>query len=104
NAASMTVPRDNPAAVILDANRLMVYGGYTGAVSASTAEIYNASGNSWTFAAGPIPNSGSASQYSRGVTAAFHGSGKLLTNADSGPYIFDPAAATAPWTQINTYN
>ncbi|HYQ14542.1 MAG TPA: hypothetical protein VEQ58_02255, partial [Polyangiaceae bacterium] len=103
-AASMTVPRGNPAAVILDSNRLMVYGGYTGAVSASTAEIYNGSSNTWSFAAGTIPSSGSASQYNRGITAAFHGSGKLLLNADSGPYIFDPAAASSPWTVLSTYN
>ena len=104
NSASMTVPRDNPAFVALDNNRLMIYGGYTGAVWSSSAEIYNASANTWSFTTGPMPGGGSASQGSRGLTAAFHGSGKLLSSSDQGMYIYDPVAAATPWTQMNTYN
>jgi MYXO-CTERM domain-containing protein len=106
NAASMTVPRGSAPAVQLDNNRLMIMGGYTGASSTSASEIYNASANTWALAAGPFPNSGSAQQYNRGVTSAFHGSGKLLVAADSmnAPFVYDPSAATAPWTKIETYN
>jgi MYXO-CTERM domain-containing protein len=106
NAASMTVPRATAAVVQLDNNRVMIYGGYTGAATSSTGEIYNGTANTWTLAAGPIPNGYGAMQYNRGVTAAFHGSGKLLTNADNMqyPHIYDPAAASAPWTRIETYS
>ena len=51
-----------------------------------------------------MPSGGSASQNGRGLTAAFHGSGKLLSNSDQGLYIYDPAAAATPWTAFNTYN
>ena len=33
----------------LDGNRLMLYGGYTGAIWSASAEIYNASANTWSF-------------------------------------------------------
>ncbi|HVY30580.1 MAG TPA: Dickkopf N-terminal cysteine-rich domain-containing protein [Polyangiaceae bacterium] len=106
NSASMTVPRSDAAIAILDASHVMVYGGYTGAAYSSTAEIYNATGNSWAFTTGPIPNGGSAGQYNRGVTWAFHGSGKMLSNTDQGMYLYDPTAASAPWSalQPNGFN
>lgn len=106
NATSMTVQRADAAVAILDANRIMIYGGYTGAASSSTAEIYSGSANSWSFTTGPMPNGGSAGQSYRGITAAFHGSGKLLSATDSGMYIYDPAAAATPWSalQANNFN
>lgn len=104
NAAAMTVPRSSAAVAILDPNRVMVYGGYTGAAYSSTAEIYNATANTWGFTTGPIPNGQSAGQYNRGVTFAFHGSGKMLSNTDQGMYIYDPSAAATPWTTLGTNN
>ncbi len=104
NATSMTVPRGDAATALLDGNRLMIYGGYTGAISSPTAEIYNGSTNTWAFTTGPLPNGGSAGQGYRGVTAAFHGAGKMLSNSDSGMYIYDPAAAATPWSQLQANN
>jgi MYXO-CTERM domain-containing protein len=104
NAAAMTVPRSSAAVAILDPNRVMVYGGYTGAAYSSTAEIYNATANTWAFSTGPIPNGQSAGQWNRGVTYAFHGSGKMLSNTDQGMYIYDPAAAATPWAVLNPNN
>lgn len=105
-AASMTVPRSDAAVAILDNNRVMIYGGYTGAAYSSTAEIYSGSANTWGFTTGPIPNGGSAGNYNRGVTAAFHSSGKLLSVSDQGMYIYDPSAAATPWSalQANNFN
>lgn len=104
NATAMTVPRADAATALLDGNRLMIYGGYTGAISSPTAEIYNGTANTWSFTTGPLPNGGSASQGYRGVTAAFHGAGKMLSNSDSGMYIYDPAAASTPWAALSTNN
>jgi len=102
NAASMTVPRGDASVAVLDGNRVMIFGGYTGAVYATTAEIYSATGNSWTFTNGQMPYG--VQSYDRGVVAAFHGSGKLLTNANNYTFIYDPAAASGAWTQLSTYS
>jgi MYXO-CTERM domain-containing protein len=106
NAANMKIPRYSAAAVLIDSNRALVYGGNTGVAQSSRAEIYTANDNTWTYTNGDLPNGGSANQnYSyRGLTAAFHSSGKMLSSTDYGMYIFDPAAASAAWSSINTYN
>ncbi len=103
NAASMTVPRGDPSVVVLDNNRVMVFGGYTGAVAAATAEIYSGSGNTWSFTNGNMPYGIQSSGYT-GEIAAFHGSGKLLTNAGYYTFSYDPGAATAAWAQLSTYS
>jgi MYXO-CTERM domain-containing protein len=103
NATSMTVPRADANIAVLDANRIMIYGGYTGATYAQTAEIYSGSGNSWTFTNGTLPQP--AYQGNRGVSAAFHSSGKMFSIADyGGPFMYDPVAASSAWSQINTYS
>lgn len=106
NAAAMTVPRQDAAIALLDASHVMVYGGYTGAAYSSTAEIYTATANSWAFTTGPMPGGGSAGQYNRGITFAFHGSGKMLSNTDQGMYLYDPTAAATPFSalQPNGFN
>lgn len=103
--AAMTVPRYGAAVAQLDSNRVMVYGGYNSSGNLSTAEIYSGSGNTWAFSTGPLPGGYSASQSYYGLTAAFHGSGKMLSNAGNGPmFLYDPAAASAPWATINAVN
>jgi hypothetical protein len=103
NAPAMTVPRSDASTAVLDNNRVMIYGGYTGADSSQTAEIYSGSGNTWSFTSGPMP--GRAYQGYHGNSAAFHGSGKMFSITDyNGPFIYDPVAASAPWSQIQTYN
>lgn len=106
NAANMKIPRYSAASVLIDSNRALVYGGGTGVAQSSRAEIYTANDNTWTYTNGDLPNGGSANQnYSyRGLTAAFHSSGKMLSSTDYGMYIFDPSAASAAWSSINTYN
>jgi MYXO-CTERM domain-containing protein len=103
NATALTVARYNAAYAILDANHVMVYGGYGGSQLGS-GEIYNVGLNTWSFTTDPIPAGYSAYASTGSSTYAFHGSGKMLSATDGGLYLYDPQAASSPWTVMNTYN
>jgi MYXO-CTERM domain-containing protein len=99
--ADMNAARGDPATIGLDTNRLMLFAGYNFISNTyiSTAEIYNATTNTWTNVSGSIPNN--FYEYSHHNTWAPHGgSGRFLTVATQ-PMVFDPVAST--WTQLYTH-
>ncbi len=104
-AASLAVARNEAPVAVLDASHLMIYGGYGSSNPVPSAEIYNVATNTWSFTTDPLPNGYSAyvGQNAAASTYAFHGSGKMLANADSGVFLYDPTAAAKPWTALSTY-
>lgn len=100
--ADLPGPRNDSAVAIIDSNRVMLYGGNDSVGHLNKGVVYSGSGNTWTATTGNWAAGLAVSRIQSGFTAAVHGSGKLLLDADSALLTYD--ATTSLFNVLDTTN